>query len=500
MFKGNRKKVIAAFAAMMLVVASLAGCSASDAGFASLYMEVSGLKSIALSGDMEMEINPDAMYYYMHDEDSTVKMKLSFSGDIIVENPSDMYLDLEIKYGINSKDTPNKASLRVYNNVLYMPVSDYIDAHLESQKLSGVSDKMITKFKTAITEATGEYDYVILGDMSDMYQMSSFSGVSMTELMEDQEALRSIIVSSLKDMFSGLETGMTSVVPGGYSLEVTPEKAVGFVDKFVNYVSDNRDAIYKGYVKLARELQKYDEFAFIEDIDEATDREAFDEAIDDMTYYYAQSDWDKEYAKLLFKGSYLNTSVTKHGKEYAEDIDMNLRYRGDQMLKMKGNFTATVKDDIKHEAVSTENPVLMDDLDEQIGMIERAINYVKSAELKWWNRSYGYSDTSPIRSLYAELTLVEGSDWDYADCIDDYGTIYLPMRQVCEWFDEEVGWDNETKTAYVVRGGEKIDMTGRLEYKTMFVKVRDFEKLGYKIDYVHDTSDFYEHKVTIVRP
>lgn len=49
-----------------------------------------------------------------------------------------------------------------------------------------------------------------------------------------------------------------------------------------------------------------------------------------------------------------------------------------------------------------------------------------------------------------------------------------------------MGWDNENKTAYIIRGEERIDMTGVLVDSITMIKVRDFEKLGYKIDYVQN--------------
>ncbi|MDF2678141.1 MAG: hypothetical protein K0Q97_2481, partial [Bacillota bacterium] len=56
-------------------------------------------------------------------------------------------------------------------------------------------------------------------------------------------------------------------------------------------------------------------------------------------------------------------------------------------------------------------------------------------------------------------------------------------RYIGESFGEEVMWDNENKKAYVVRDNVKIDMTGVLVDSTTMVKVRDFEKLGYKIGF-----------------
>ena len=66
------------------------------------------------------------------------------------------------------------------------------------------------------------------------------------------------------------------------------------------------------------------------------------------------------------------------------------------------------------------------------------------------------------------------------------GSMYLPMRKICERLGEIVDWDATLGRAYVVRGENKIDMTGVLVNGTTFIKIRDFEKLGYLVDYYVD--------------
>ena len=66
------------------------------------------------------------------------------------------------------------------------------------------------------------------------------------------------------------------------------------------------------------------------------------------------------------------------------------------------------------------------------------------------------------------------------------GSMYLPMRKICERLGEVVDWDSALGKAYVVRGENKIDMTGTLINGTTFIKIRDFEKLGYLVDYYVD--------------
>jgi hypothetical protein len=63
------------------------------------------------------------------------------------------------------------------------------------------------------------------------------------------------------------------------------------------------------------------------------------------------------------------------------------------------------------------------------------------------------------------------------------GRTYLPLRLIAETFNENVGWNARTRRAYIERNGETIDMTGTIINGRTYVKIRDFEKLGYQIDW-----------------
>lgn len=68
------------------------------------------------------------------------------------------------------------------------------------------------------------------------------------------------------------------------------------------------------------------------------------------------------------------------------------------------------------------------------------------------------------------------------------GSIYLPLRQVAETFEEQVGWNDKERQAYVLKGGQEIYLTGQNIEGITYIKIRDFEKLGYKIDWNQETK------------
>jgi|GEM_PF-2705584 len=497
---GKIGRLAAVMAGIMLLAAFMSGCGAADVGAVKMYMEAADLKSYVVSGDVDMEVNPYAMDYYYYDdyEKSSVRVKLNISGEVVNNRFDDLYLNLKIKYGINSNNMGHEANLRLFNNVLYMPVGDYIDLYIETAcKLeNGYSDKMCESLRSAFLKAAGDHDYVILGDTSELYQWAAFSGLSMyyDETMAEEKKAEDLIFNSVTSMFSGFETGFAKSVPGGFAIEVTPEKAVDFYENLIKYISDNKSRIAKAAAKLYQDLYGADEvFAGY-----APTEEDILYGLDDIGYY-SLSDWDKEYAKLLFKGSGLNASITKQGGAYAGNADLKLNYRGENMMTLKGSLTQTIKTDIAQATVPTLNPVSEEEITAMIDKTEREINYAKKMEISWRNWSYYPDDNTLWTNVNIEFA--EGSASSYFDCLNEAGTVYLPMRETLEWFNEEVGWDGADKKAYVARGDQRIYLEGQQQYGVTYVKARELEKLGYKVNYTYEKDDwgYGSHLITITR-
>lgn len=61
------------------------------------------------------------------------------------------------------------------------------------------------------------------------------------------------------------------------------------------------------------------------------------------------------------------------------------------------------------------------------------------------------------------------------------GRTYLPLRMVGESLGETVGWDQAAHQAYVVQNGQRINMAGVIVNSRTYIKMRDFEKLGFAV-------------------
>ena len=61
------------------------------------------------------------------------------------------------------------------------------------------------------------------------------------------------------------------------------------------------------------------------------------------------------------------------------------------------------------------------------------------------------------------------------------GRTYLPVRTIGEAMNETVGWNSKIKQAYIVKNGKTINLAGDIFNSRAFIKIRDFEKLGYTV-------------------
>ncbi|MBQ3199988.1 MAG: hypothetical protein IJB67_06440 [Firmicutes bacterium] len=87
-----------------------------------------------------------------------------------------------------------------------------------------------------------------------------------------------------------------------------------------------------------------------------------------------------------------------------------------------------------------------------------------------------------------DLWLLDDNGWINPGVLVKDSTTYLPLRSVGEACGEEVGWDSAKKLPYVVRDGAAVYVNGYVDASAgrSYLKVRDFEKLGYTVNYTKD--------------
>lgn len=208
-------------------------------------------------------------------------------------------------------------------------------------------------------------------------------------------------------------------------------------------------------------------------------------------------DMEKEAAKLLadaLKNSIFDINVKEDNGSIVTEGEVRINVNNVDLFKLKAK--ETVKECSADYVINdcTEYNVIESEIFEA-----RCAKYIaredKLENLNiYWNTMipvYGKNGTyvrnpGPEESFDCriETTHASGEKYVYfgkAFLRED--RIYLPMRQIVECSGLDVEWDG--KTAYAVMAdGTKAELTGFIDNGRTYVKVRDFEKVGIKIDYV----------------
>ncbi len=290
----------------------------------------------------------------------------------------------------------------------------------------------------------------------------------------------------LTKAFKGFDTKLIKKINNGCSFELSTESALEFVKSLVVYLSENREVVFDetiNYLENIYPLIVEEEFSEEEKAAALAElkmsRQDFYDFIDEAVLYLEESEELKLYSPML-DGSIIKMQIFKEKDAYKELIDAEIIYENVSMGKVISATTMTPKDVEKISV--TGNTITLAEMEKCYKTVENKINPVQKVEIQW------YADSFNAEAIRHRLN--GNHDLDFQPYTIIEGRIYLPLRYISESFGEEVDWDNENKKAYIVRGEEKIDMKGVLVDSSTMIKIRDFEKLGYKIDYVQYNGKF----------
>ena len=180
-------------------------------------------------------------------------------------------------------------------------------------------------------------------------------------------------------------------------------------------------------------------------------------------------------------------TLLKEDKAYISDEIVAVTWNGQDVLRVtsRAKMQAT-----KIRLFVPANYVSMNQVAANLEKLEDKYNPVRGAELYWFPADQ--SDTAYLSALRADFGLFSGYSQEYVSYeITADGRLYLPLRAICDVLGEDVQWDNAAKIASVVTGGESVPMEGMIVDSRTYIKVRDFEKLGYTVEYLGD--EYYKY-------
>lgn len=470
---------------MCLLVGCFSGCSVTEIECFSLIEEYSTINSFEFNSSSLIKVS-ESFDEYLPNE---VQLKLSGKGNI-----EDSYMTVNIDL---ASDKGNfNGNLKFTEGGIFIPKSDLLNIYSSYLIENTVfSELTIGKIKENIEFEMKGIDYVCLDTFNVFNVYNEFLGKTDEEnglLVEEEVFLKFLnYIFDLRNLNS-FNTNSVLKTDKGFKIYLTSQDAY---DIFYNYLvlleensnqieeyllngveengSDEHLVVYSEDISLINNSSLSEEVV----VKECSKEEQYINAVSDIIDFIKS-------LKLVFSDESNIAEIKKYdGSDYTLNViekDGVLCFS--EVLKISENNESicSINTEMSIKSIQVEPEICsgipLEDFVSIANESEYKINPVEILEGEWMRYN---SD----KKIYLELARIEGTEDVVVDFIIKDDRVYLPLRQICEFFGENVVWDSIQSKAFIVRGNDKIDMTGFISDGRTFIKIRDFEKLGYEVSY-----------------
>lgn len=505
------KKKLAALLCSVMCVGAFTGCSSTELAYLKMSKELlDTMETCKVSGTMQMEMDFDALEGFAADIEKATNaemgMNLTMDGEEMLAGKKAVTVDYDMNMNLDTLEYDMAFDVtyegKKYDlGTMYYSMTDGV--YVTSDTLWGVYQMMddamkdyddsylsSDAFAKDLKAVLAEDQYIQLVSMEEMV------GMDMAEAMpkEGMNDLYDAVITFYQDVLDGFETGMVKQIPGGFAIQAdgkevaqllvdlldfvakNPEQVINATETYMNAVMDNMEL---GTPEAKAEMAEM--FAMAR-----ASQDDFVAAAADMKEMLAGIIQEENVAMILDSFSY-EAEMKKAGNDFVSKADYDVTHKGKKVICLMINSTITKS----NAAISMPKAAIsMDKLTTKLQALENKYNPVIGVTMSWgWD---GTSNEADLYKMRAEDGIF-GEDYDFTDLIVKDGRAYLPLRMICDALGENVGWENATKTPYVMQDGKRVDMEGMLQDGRAFVGVRDFEKLGYTISYT--SEDGYKEAV-----
>lgn len=464
------KKSLCLLLIVLILISTMTGCSTNELGYLKLSKEMGKITQYEFNNSTQIEVSSTVA-----GEDYLID--LDIEGTANIEELNSMYMNLNILVKVNDIGNEIPINLLMSGNKIYVSKNAVLEAIRIEEMINGneVNTKFIDEFYNV---GLKDIDYIMVVDLNEDLE----ENLESIPFMMNYEDMYDSTIDYITEAFKGFDSRLITKINNGYKIELDSESVVSFIKRLITYVSENRDLLFDETVNYFEDI--YDNMNIIEltgmteaeieaEIEELrASRQEFYDFIDEAVLFIESEEFKEN--SNIFDRSQLKEEIYKKGSTYVQNIQGELVFT-DIIIGNLKSYSEIIPANVEKTVIS-ERFITDEELNNLHDDVENKINPVNKVQISWYPDSYG-ADINKYR--------LDGEDeWDYNSYALIEDRVYLPLRYIGESFGEEVQWDNENKKAYVIRGNEKIDMTGVLIDDITMVKIRDFEKLGYKIGYV----------------
>ncbi len=192
---------------------------------------------------------------------------------------------------------------------------------------------------------------------------------------------------------------------------------------------------------------------------------------------------------MNFEDSQVVMRITEREGGFDESFALALKWKGTDLISIEEKVQLRPE---TSELILPGSKTPLEDMEfsAKLQAIIRSLNPAVRAEISWYEEDwmeYPWYEQNEAEIFVNYVRETDGGflqsniDFYHGYVID--GSLYVPLREVATQFGETVGYDKEEHSAYVQRDGVRTLMKGIVRDGVTYVKIRDFDRLGYEIDY-----------------
>ena len=515
------KKKLAALLCGVMCVTAFTGCSRTELAYLNMSKGlIDTMSSCTVEGSMQADIDFDALQDFEKDMTAAVYGE-DYEGvesDYALEGKKSLKVDYDMNMNLDMLEYDMSFDVN-YNGKNYDLGKLYYSMN---QGVYATSDTLWGMYQI-YTDMYGKTDQYIVSDAFaadlknilaeeryiELVSMEELTGVDM-EMMPEQDmaALYDAAFTFYEDVLKGFETGMVKEINGGYQIKADGRQAAQLLADLLHFAADNPEQMldateaYMTAVLNSVEAGTPEETAMAKEqmamifAEARASQTDFIDAAEQMATLVETMMQDTRVGMLLDSFHYVGTVKERNGM-----FDSVAAYTVKHEGKTVGSLVTDAlmkKADV--QILFPEDAMTPEELKDKLAVLENKYNPVTGVTVMWG--SYGDNEFADIltRRSVAEGSYFSG-DYHWSDMMVEDGRAYLPLRLLAEILGEEVGWESSTKTPFVMKDGERIDMKGKLKDGRAFVGVRDFEKLGYTVEYTFhkdESNDLFSYKEAVI--
>lgn len=456
-------KKLLALLIMLMAAFGCTACSDSMVGFMQVGAEISALENVQQNGEV------------------------AFSWEVSEETKADFPADLsDCKFTFKS-ETDNKNMKAKLSGILSLgdsdlPLTVYVDnvkVYFNAAELIALYQKFDTntaalaELKTVLSDAEWLCVNILDDDTWAEYQKALQDGeISSGELYDEIVGM----FDSVKKPFANFKSDLITKKGNTYTLSVDNQSIIAFIEDFLQYSAKNCTSIAEALCSWVDESALFDDEYKSEMKSTIYAAVSLAQGLTDTDWADLKSDLQTGAESWPFDFSCDYSLTRNSAKSFATSFAFDYKGSDEQSdmssFKIQGKCDTVAVGSVKID-IPTAKILNVDDIKTD-GLRSDSVSATIYLDENYMSYHHYYA-----------LPFLQNSDINDPNVRIINNTTYLGLRAVGEACGEEVGWDSVKKMPYVVRDNKPMYISGYTDTQLgcSYLKVRDFEKLGYVVDY-----------------